>query len=129
MDPTQQPIQPAPVDTQSTKICPVCQYVVEDSWYFCPNCSKKLKMKPLPTTVWRQIGVYLLSVCLPPLGLFPAFNYLRQHSWKARIVGLMCILFTILSIVLTTWYAMNLMQQINTEMKSQLAPLQQLELQ
>jgi len=133
MESTAQPnqIQPQPVATEPVpvakpKVCPLCKYVVSSNWYFCPNCSKKLKMKPLSTSIWRQIGVYLVSIIFPPFGIFPAINYFRQPSWKARTVGILCVLFTILSIWVTIWYADVLLKQINTEMNAQLEPLQKL---
>jgi hypothetical protein len=133
MEPTAQQVQsvqgqlsPEQPTVVKTKVCPLCKYVVQPSWYFCPNCSKKLKMKPLSTSIWRQIGVYLVSIIFPPFGIFPAINYFRQPSWKARTVGILCILFTILSVWVTIWYTNVLFKQINTEMNTQLEPLQKL---
>ena len=123
----EQSAKPEQATVSTSKICPLCKYVVQKSWYFCPNCSKKLKMKPLSTSVWRQIGVYLISSLIPPFGIFPAFNYLRQSTWKARTVGIICLLLTVLSIVLMTWYTEVLIKHVETQVDPALGALQNLE--
>jgi len=50
-------------------VCPTCHQPVSPEDYFCPNCGKDLKAKPLSVSITTQIGIYLLSIFLPPLGL------------------------------------------------------------
>jgi hypothetical protein len=73
------------MDAQST--CIYCKGNISLSDYFCPHCGKKVKEKLLPTTLIRQILVYLLSVFLPPLGIWPAIKYLRQGDKKSITIG------------------------------------------
>lgn len=87
--------------------CKHCDFPIQENYYFCPNCGKKLKQPPLPTGILRQIYIYGLSVLLPPLGLWPAVKYLMQPSGKAKIIGLIAIILTIISTVLTIKIAMD----------------------
>lgn len=102
------------------KLCPQCHSPITDSYYFCPNCGKNLKPAPLSTTILSQIGVYALSIFLPPFGLWPAVKYLRQSDEKAKIVGWIAIVLTIVSIIVTTWLATAWFNQINQQVTQQL---------
>lgn len=110
-----------------SKSCSKCKYIISDSFYFCPNCGKKLKEPPVSTTVLRQIYIYSLSILLPPLGLWPAVKYLRQKDKKAKIIGIIAILLTIISTVITLFFTINILTtQINTINNSQIPELQNL---
>src|SRR3990167_3219940 len=80
--------------------CPVCKQTIEVSWNFCPNCGNTLRVKPLSTSITRQIGIYALSFFLPPFGLTYAFKYVKQNDTKTRIIGIISIIITVLSIAL-----------------------------
>lgn len=84
-------------------ICPKCKATNLSSANFCQACGKQLREMPLSTSVLKQLGIYLLSFFLPPLGLMPGIKYLRVHDSKANIVGLIAIILTIVSIILTLW--------------------------
>lgn len=83
--------------------CPNCKQNIPESYYFCPNCGKQLKAKPLSASILKQIGIYLLSFLLPPLGLWPGIKYLRQPNGEGKMVGFVAILLTVISIVLSVW--------------------------
>jgi hypothetical protein len=83
--------------------CRYCKAGISPEDFFCPNCGKQLKVKPSSTGLWKQIGVYLLSFLLPPLGLWPGIKYLRQPDRKAKLIGFVAILLTITSIALSFW--------------------------
>ena len=68
---------------------------------FCPACGKKLKRSDLSTGIQKQIGVYLLSFFLPPFGLFPAIKYLRQADSKSKKIGVIALVLTVISILIT----------------------------
>ncbi|OGK24169.1 hypothetical protein A3A46_00465 [Candidatus Roizmanbacteria bacterium RIFCSPLOWO2_01_FULL_37_13] len=78
--------------------CTVCKQPIQVNWNFCPNCGNILRVKPLSTSVLRQLVIYSVSFFLPPFGLGYAFKYLRQDDRKARIIGIISIILTILSI-------------------------------
>jgi len=90
--------------------CPQCHQPVQPEWYFCPNCGKDLKAPPRSTTLLTQIGIYALSIFLPPLGLWPGIKYLRESDPKAKQIGMVAVALTILSVVATIWISFGLMQ-------------------
>jgi hypothetical protein len=100
--------------------CPNCKQTILVQDYFCPNCGKKIKDKPQSTTVLRQILVYLLSFSLPPLGLWPAVKYLRQKDEKSRMIGFVALALTIISIGITIWFSMAIMNVLNQQINQQL---------
>jgi len=83
--------------------CRYCGAHILPEDYFCPNCGKELRVKPVSMGIWKQIGIYLLSFLLPPLGLWPGIKYLRQPDKKVKTVGIVSILLTVISIALTFW--------------------------
>jgi len=91
-------------------ICPACHQSVVPEWYFCPNCGKGLKAKPVRVSAATQIGIYALSVFLPPLGLWPGIKYLSKEGRGAKIVGAIAIVLTIISSVVTTWLTFRYLQ-------------------
>ena len=99
--------------SQTTRTCPACKTLTYAVYYFCPNCGKQLRAKPLSTSISKQIGVYLLSVFVPPFGLWPAFKYLMQKDMKAKAVGLTAIILTVLSLVITTYYTIGFFSKLN----------------
>ncbi|HVF69125.1 MAG TPA: hypothetical protein VNA13_01025 [Xanthomonadales bacterium] len=100
--------------------CPSCNLPVLSVFYFCPNCAKSLRPKPLSTSIGNQIGIYLLSALVPPFGLVPGIKYLLQKSGKAKAVGAVAVLLTIISIALTVQFATNVINQFNQQLNSQL---------
>ncbi|MBI3589533.1 MAG: zinc ribbon domain-containing protein [Candidatus Liptonbacteria bacterium] len=86
-----------------TQVCPTCHQPVTAEWYFCPNCGKNLKEKPLSITWFTQTWLYLLSIFLPPLGLWPGMKYLRSHNAPTRRVGFIVVVLTILSLIISIW--------------------------
>ena len=81
--------------------CKNCNFIILNSYYFCPNCGKKLIEPPLATSIIKQIGVYALSFFLPPFGIFPAIKYIKQKNTKAKIIGLISIILTIISLIIS----------------------------
>jgi hypothetical protein len=98
----------------------VCHQDVKSSDYFCFNCGKNLKPKPPSTTGMKQLLVYLESIFLPPYGIIIGIRYLRQKENKAKVVGAIAVILTILSIIVFTKMTMNLINNINTQVNNQL---------
>jgi hypothetical protein len=105
----------------ASSACSSCALPVLAEFYFCPNCGKQLRPKPLTISLGKQIGVYLLSFFLPPLGLYPAIKYLRQPNKKTKIIGVVAIVLTIFSIAISLYSFMQLMQQLSQQL-NQLSP-------
>ena len=95
------------------KICPSCRLSLSENFYFCPNCGKKIKEPPVSTTALKQIGIYLLSIFLPPLGLWPGIKYLLQKEQKAKTIGIIAIILTIISTAVTFWISIDFFNQLN----------------
>lgn len=100
--------------------CPNCKQQVSTLDYFCPNCGKKIKDKLLSTTIGRQLLIYLLSLLLPPLGLWPAIKYLKQKNEKSRMIGFAAVVLTIISIIIEIWIGSRFINEFNRELNSSL---------
>jgi hypothetical protein len=97
--------------------CKFCGQTVLSNYYFCPYCGKKLIEPPL--TMAKEIGVYLISFFLPPLGLLPGIKYLFQKSERAKKVGIIAIILTVVSIIITIWITVGLMGTITQSLSTQ----------
>jgi len=106
-------------------ICKFCGQHVFTNYYFCPYCGKKL-IEP-PITALREISVYLLSILLPPLGLWPGIKYLLQKNQRAKRVGIITIILTILSTIITLYLSIAFFNNINQNISSQLINQSQLQ--
>src|ERR1700694_865939 len=80
--------------------CPSCKYVSKPDWHFCPNCGKVLIEKPPSTTFFKQLMIYSISFFLAPLGIGWGIKYIRSRDKKAKIVGWIAIILTVVSIAL-----------------------------
>lgn len=102
------------------KLCPKCQTPIIETNYFCPNCGYKIKEPPVSTTIGKQIGIYLLSALLPPLGLWPAIKYLRQPDSKAQMIGLVAVVLTVVSIIISLWLSFVVFNNLTSTLNAQL---------
>lgn len=116
---SQQPTQAPQVLT-----CPQCGTGIPVTDYFCPHCGRKIKDPPPSTSIWGQIKVYTFSILLPPFGIIPAIRYLRQADGKSKVIGLVIIVLTLISFVITIIYTMKFINTFNAELTKQLGPLQ-----
>lgn len=106
--------------SEQTEICKYCKTTISMGVYYCPNCGKKLRDKPPSTGVGAQVGLYLLSILLPPFGIIPAIRYLRQKETKSKVVGMVALILTVFSIVATLYYAIIFVNEYNRILNSQL---------
>lgn len=88
--------------------------------YFCFNCGKNLKPKPPSTFLTQQIIVYLKSFFLPPYGIIFGIRYLRQKDKTSKVVGIISIILTILSVLVFIKVTQDLMETVNTQVNKQL---------
>ena len=101
-----------------SNICPTCHQTVLDKYYFCPNCGRALKEKPMPVPVMTQIGLYALAIFLPPLGLWPGVKYIMKPGQQAKSVGIVVIILTLASTALMTWQIFVLFNSYLSQMSS-----------
>lgn len=118
---------PAPVASPAVPqptVCPQCHVPVRVTDFFCFNCGKNLRPKPLATSVQTLVMYYLGAIILPPMGIIWGLKYLRQGNQTAKIHGLILIILTIIELIVLTVWTVNLMQTINAHVGSQLNGLQ-----
>jgi len=104
--------------------CPSCKFEVFENSYFCPNCGKKLKEPPLSTSIGKQIGIYLISIFLPPFGLYPGIKYLLQKDQKRKLIGSIAVVLTVISTVATVWLSVAIFNQFNSTFTNQIMQYQ-----
>lgn len=104
---------------QQDLTCFICHVVSPATFFFCPNCGHLLRPKPLSTTVLHQIGLYLLAALLPPLGLFPGIKYLRGKTDAEKTVGIVLIILTVVSTVVTIWLSLDVFNNFQKIMVGQ----------
>lgn len=98
-------------EMENNIVCPVCHANMNSGWYFCPNCGKELKSAPLNISIGKQIVIYLVSFFLTPLGLGWGLKYVVSKDPKMRMVGIISIALTILSIALLIGISKNFIDQ------------------
>ncbi len=99
-------------------ICKHCGASVVAEDYFCPQCGKKLKNKPPSTSFLRQAIVYAICIFLPPLGLWPAVQYLRQKDETSKRIGIAAVILTVVSLAVTIWLTVDMLNSINATVNS-----------
>lgn len=104
----QTPEQVASLLSGMGSVCPQCHLPVAPDAYFCPNCGKELRSKPLSTSFLMQAWIYAFSIVLPMLAFlalsyWPAIKYLRSPDEKAKQIGIVAMILMILSTIITFW--------------------------
>jgi hypothetical protein len=97
----------------ATSTCPSCSLPILSEFYFCPNCGKAVRSKPIVLSIAKLIGICLLSFFLPPFGLFHAIKYVRQTNTKTKVVGWVAIALTITAYGISIYSFLNIMEQFN----------------
>lgn len=103
---------------ENSTTCPVCHTAVRPTDFFCFNCGKNLKPKPL--TLDKQILLFLGSLFLPPLGIIWGARFLKESDQKSKITGIIAIILTFISLVVTTILLVNTINAVNKELNRQL---------
>ncbi len=80
--------------------CPVCQFKIQEDWFFCPNCGRNLKEKVPKISIAKQILIYFVSFFLTPLGLGWGLKYVKSTDKQVKTIGIISITLTVLSIIL-----------------------------
>ena len=93
--------------------CPQCNSPVSPDVYFCPNCGKKLKNPPPSTSFRAQLGVYFVSLFIPPFGLWYAYKYLKHGGSFQKKIGWISIILTAAGILLVFWTSQVLITSVN----------------
>ncbi len=99
---------------ENAKKCKYCKNDLNESWFYCPTCGKGTMEKPPSTSIMKQILIYVVSFCFAPFGLGWAIQYMRSSDKKAKVVGLISLLLTILALLLTAWSVYTVMRYYST---------------
>jgi hypothetical protein len=110
--------------SSTQQLCPFCSSPIDSTAFFCPVCGKKLKEKPLATGIWTQIGIYLVSVLLPPLFIGWTIKYLKSSDPKAKQVGVISLILTVLVLIITIWVSLSLITSLTQQLYLQVQQYQ-----
>ena len=103
----------SPVQAQ---VCRNCQTVMPGNAYFCYICGKPVRKVPPSTSTGKQINIYLISFFIPPMGFVYGWRYIRQPNDKSKIVGVIAVTLTLLSLLLSIWTTKALVNYINEQL-------------
>ncbi len=106
-------------------VCSSCHIVVKPSDYFCSNCGKNLHPVPLGVTLLDQIKLYLGSVFLAPMGIIWGMRYLREKEEKSKIVGVIAMLLSVVTLIVAIQYTVNFANTINSQVDKQLQGIEE----
>lgn len=104
---------------QEQLTCPYCKTPIEANFIFCPTCGIKISEANAPISIGKQLSIYFISIFLPPFGLVPGFRYALGKNQKARKVGAIAIILTLLSSAITIWYTISILGDISQSVQSQ----------
>jgi hypothetical protein len=104
--------------------CPQCHVIVRPTDFFCANCGKNLKTKPLSTTLTTEIMYYIGSIALPPLGFWWGIKYLKQNDALSKRIGIVCMVLTAVSFIISSVWIVGYINKLNATVGNQLNNLQ-----
>ena len=113
-------MEPVPVQPTPQILCPFCSTPLDAAAFFCPTCGKNVKEKPLSTGILTQIGLYLVSVLLPPLFIGWTLKYLKSKDPTAKQVGMISLGLTIISIAAAVFLTISLFNTLSKGVNLQL---------
>ncbi len=98
----------------------MCHVAVRPTDFFCYNCGRNLKPKPPSTNASGLIALFLVSILLPPMGIIWGFKYVRQPDQNSKIAGIAAMVVTVIVIIATVQFTVNLMNTVSDQVNSQL---------
>lgn len=120
MDPSiqmnQPPIPAEPVQENQNLVCDFCHTTNPAAFFFCPNCGKVLRQKPLSTSIPKQAWVYFVALFFPPFGIFSGIKYLRQKTTAEKTIGIAAIILTLISLLISAWLLFFSINKIQSAM-------------
>lgn len=101
-------------------VCKYCSLPVTPVDYFCPNCGKKLKDKPVSIGFWALVWLFGLSAFAPPFGIGLTIKYMRAEDEQARTLGWISLVVTLVALIVTILLTKTLMENLNQQINSQM---------
>jgi hypothetical protein len=105
-------------------ICPVCHVAVDRNDYFCRNCGKNLRQKPLSITVPHQILIYLGSILLFPMGFIWGIRYVKEPNQPSKVVGFICLVISVVVLFIIINSLFVLINTVNQQINQQIPNMQ-----
>jgi hypothetical protein len=97
-------------------MCDICHVHVRATDYYCFNCGKNLHPIPPSIRVESQLLLYIGSFLLPPMGIFWGWKYIAAKDTITRVVGLVAICITLISLFVSVKLTMNFINSIGSQM-------------
>jgi hypothetical protein len=108
------PLPPLEYNERMTE-CPKCHAPVPPEFYFCPHCGAQIKEQSLSVSLFTQTWIYVVSVLLPPLGFWPGIKYFKNPDPKAKQIGEIAIILSVVATVVTVWLTFSFVNDyVNT---------------
>lgn len=104
--------------------CPVCHVNIRPTDYFCYNCGKSLKNKPISLSLANIILYLVGSIVLVPMGIIWGIRFFRKGDSNAKIYGIFLIVLTLIELIVLTKFTIDLVNTINDQVNLQLQNLQ-----
>lgn len=111
---------------ETSLTCPFCSAQIDPKDYFCPNCGKKIREKPVGLGFWAMVSLFGLSTLAPPLNLPLTIRYLKSPDEKVRTAGWISLVVSIISFGVLTWLGVVWAQSVNRQMNESLKQYQNL---
>lgn len=104
-------VLPTPVPAPTAvagMVCPQCHQPILASYYFCPNCGKKINEAPLSTSLMSQLLLYAFSAVLPAIcylaiGYWKGIKYMESADGRAKQIGIIALVILLVSSAITFW--------------------------
>lgn len=100
--------------------CKYCSSLNLPTAFFCSNCGKAIKNKPLEISIGKQIMLYLIAFFLCPLGLIPGIKYLLKPDSKSKQVGAILVFLSVVSLLINILLYVQFLKTLQTTLNSQL---------
>ena len=98
--------------------CKECGHEISDEALACPNCGFPQRNRHPSMSVSSQLVVYAVSLFLPPFGLWYVWKYLKQKDTKSKVIGIICLILTIISIIFTIRFIQGFINSFNEALNS-----------
>lgn len=98
-------METTPTTIAGSNSCAYCSATLPEGANFCPKCGKETAIKKM--SLFSIALALAVSLFLAPFGLVFAARYLKRPERNAKVIGILCVVFTAVSIILTLVVAKN----------------------
>lgn len=109
-------------------LCPFCAKEIDPKAYYCPECGKKVREKPVPLGFWPIVALFALCIFLPPFNIGLTIKYMKSPDPKAKKIGVISLIVMIAVLVavgISTYFVTKYVSdQVNTQVTQELKKYQ-----